>query len=420
MPQAIKKLWSFIVLLVRGAGNRSAISVLPVATFEDDQLPCVAPVEQSNVADEVPKLRAKRAKKEKSEIPQTLAELLDGIEDSFDALRLPDSRLSMIHKRDMGALRITGVHVPSPWVLEFDKDENKVTVDLAGGLPNTICIGTHGKSYVENDSDRIPPRLFFAIKQSKLPANVTACPGTPYIFGTGFALGDHKNDSQDKLAWLAMIGTIDKNGVIHFCEELRTKKILIPVTRSSDRKRYGKIREIPCREWSQPQYFQIQDRPLDQVRAFQKNIIRGAFKWWSGRAERWSVAVLKDRKRVTFGVDWPDTKRYFADRNKEIKAADGRAKKIIHHVREHSRMNANGKVSMVKEHIRGIRDFYWNGYRCIVTAPQFHTNGVLATSQFDVAPIDTEDLSSDVGYLDQIEVAKELVRIETEDRRALH
>jgi hypothetical protein len=52
-------------------------------------------------------------------------------------------------------------------------------------------------------------------------------------------------------------------------------------------------------------------------------------------------------------------------------------------VREHTRSNG----TVVKEHIRGLREFDWKGYHCVVTAPKF--NGHLFT-QMPIDPVEVD------------------------------
>ena len=142
-----------------------------------------------------------------------------------------------------------------------------------------------------------------------------------------------------------------------------------------------------------------------------KNSFRACFNWWINRQERWSVAVKKGGDRVTFSVDKSLTKKYFADRDKTVKTVNGQTKKIIHYVRGHDR-NQNGKITKVKEHIRGLNSFIWKSYNCLVTAPEFQT---LPTAQFDVAPEEKEEWER--GYISASKVGKLLS--DTEERRSV-
>ena len=76
------------------------------------------------------------------------------------------------------------------------------------------------------------------------------------------------------------------------------------------------------------------------------------------------------------------TSAYFADRDTVVNV-DGKPRKIIHFVREHQR--AGGAV--VKAHVRGLREFDWKGYHCVVTAPMLKGN---LFTQMPIAPIEVD------------------------------
>ena len=79
----------------------------------------------------------------------------------------------------------------------------------------------------------------------------------------------------------------------------------------------------------------------------------------------------------------------------------------------------NGKVSKVREHIRGLSVFDWSGYKCVVTAPEFH---YAASIKFDLAPdlegVDVEDVSK--GYMGMSKVGHLLAQREDADSLRRH
>lgn len=103
-----------------------------------------------------------------------------------------------------------------------------------------------------------------------------------------------------------------------------------------------------------------------------KGVVAFAFNIWNARDDMWKVSTRTADTRVIFLVPWSETKYYFKDRKVEVLTENGTKKRIIHHVKEHTRVR-NGKETIVKEHIRGLRTFEWKGYQCAVTAPKFHT-----------------------------------------------
>lgn len=131
---------------------------------------------------------------------------------------------------------------------------------------------------------------------------------------------------------------------------------------------------------------------------------------WQRREENWSVGVKKDSVRATFSVPKELTKTFFADRIK-IVGPTGATRKIVHYVHEHERVTATGTTT-VKEHIRGLSEFAWNGYKCRVTAPKF--NGRLST-EFDIPceeSEDEDDAPTPKGLMDVEELAEQLAAIE--------
>lgn len=135
------------------------------------------------------------------------------------------------------------------------------------------------------------------------------------------------------------------------------------------------------------------------------------FNWWIERKDKsWSVAVNKNKQRITFSINRDETKKYFADRDKTVLTATGRAKKIVHYVADHTRV-IKGKSVFIKEHLRGERKFTWNEYDCTVTAPKFNE---LASVTFDIASSDEEELSPDMKrqFIGLSKVAKLLAAYE--------
>lgn len=90
------------------------------------------------------------------------------------------------------------------------------------------------------------------------------------------------------------------------------------------------------------------------------------------RNESWNVSVTQNGRRATFLIDAKNTAHAFKNREATAIATDGKRKRIIHVVREHTQ-DRGDKVVTIPSHIRGIREFDWNGYHCFVTSPDHHT-----------------------------------------------
>lgn len=115
-----------------------------------------------------------------------------------------------------------------------------------------------------------------------------------------------------------------------------------------------------------------------------KAVVAFAFNTWNARDDMWKVSTTTADTRVVFLVPWGETKHYFKDRKVDALTPNGTKKRIIHHVKEHTRVR-DGKEIVVKEHIRGLRTFEWKEYRCAVTAPKFHA---FDTDAFESASTD--------------------------------
>lgn len=349
---------------------------------------------------------APRKKRVRSEVPQTLAELLEDMSIVFDALKLPDERASFLERRESRGLRKLGVHIPSPWVFVNHENIDDVRIDVSKVLPTMMCIGfpvkDKGKGYLYK-------KIAFGLKLGKFPARVSRRSGVPYVFGAAFTSPDR--GLSGNLFWAHCFVAIHaKTGEIQMCDELSEKSYTIPVKNPSDRKIYGRMRTVQNKGWNHSFFLRNhvdlatdKDLPYEYMRDEQKRMVWNIIEYWRNRPKRWEVCVTKGKDRVTFGIEYENTKRYFANRDKTVKAADGKAKRIIHHVNEHSRTYQSGKTVTVKEHIRGICEFDWNEYHCAVTAPTF--NGMLFSAEFGLPPLvipDDEDDPKGMWTLDKV------------------
>jgi hypothetical protein len=331
---------------------------------------------------------------EKQDFPETLSELLDHLETTFDDYKLSSFGSSWVSADNRAGLKNLGAHVPNPWQMLWSNDSDSIKVDTSKGMPTMIFISTPLTQ--PNESGNVYPGFMFAIKHQKLPWSVERKEGTPYQFGMAFR--------DKKLFWMYSWVVVKADGSFDICKEHQNRFVSIQKN-GRNLGHYNKkvfeeaelIKEIGSEKY--PGHLSM------------KNSFRGCFDWWINRQERWSVAVKKGGNRVTFSVDKSLTKKYFADRDKTVKTASGLNKKIIHYVKGHDRKYGD-KITKVKEHIRGLNAFTWKEYSCLVTAPEFQT---LPTSQFDIAPQEKEKWER--GYVSASRVGKILA--ETEERRSL-
>jgi hypothetical protein len=342
--------------------------------------------------DEGVEVTEKKSLDEKQDFPETLSELLDHLESTFDDYKLSSFGSSWLSADSRKGLKNLGAHVPNPWQMLWDKQLDTIKVDTSKGMPTMMFLSTP----LDQKDDKIYPGFMFAIKHRKLPWNVENKAGTPYQFGVAFR--------DKKLFWMYSWVVVKADGSFEFCKEHQNKFVSI--------KKNGKYLGSYCKKvFEEAELIRDLNEEGHQGELTLKNSFRACFNWWINRQDRWSVAVKKGGDRVTFSVDRSLTKKYFADRDKTVKTVNGQTKKIIHYVRGHDR-NYNGKITKVKEHIRGLNSFTWKSYSCLVTAPEFQT---LPTAQFDVAPEEKEQWER--GYVSASRVGKLLA--ETEERRSI-
>jgi len=333
----------------------------------------------SAVVLEVPQAEPPRKqRKYNKDKTKTFSDLLDNLEYTFNCVKLPTMKESWLERDSIIGLKKIGIHVPNPWNARMNHKDSKV--DIAKPLPAIMCISTATANTI-NTKKYLYPKIIFAVKLKKLPWHVAKKSGTPYQFGMAC-------DLDDKLFWICMYMTVNKStGEIQFCDELRVKAHKI-----------NRQKTFYSKTWSGPSYLEDVLRTVEENKNLAKNLFVAMHDWWSERDARWNVVVRKNGDRVTFGVDNSQTPYYFKDRDKSIKTATGQTKKIVHYVKEHDR-KINDKTTVVKEHIRGLQDFNWNGYNCLVVSPKLQAQ---TSATFTIPAGDDDSEPSNVVYLSKV------------------
>jgi hypothetical protein len=343
-----------------------------------------------------------------------LRELLASLAETFELYRLPYSRMSWVTKAETVGLRKLGVHVVSD--PEGIMVEGLQTV-TTGILSSLMCVGYGLSRFDTTDEEcektkidgKVYPAFCFAIKQSKLPSTVSPCgPGQHFLFGSAYRSGRRSASDREKdLTWLSCYITVSSSGELHVHREHKSRSITIPC-------KNGRPEIYSRMDWETASYAGMYEaeRHSDGV-AYIKWMFANAVKWWSERDQEWSVSVKKNGERVTFAVPKKETKHFFKDRIK-VTTPSGATKKIVHYVRPHDREIESGRVVGIREHIRGLFVFDWNGYKCEVTAPNF--NGQLNTS-FVAPSISDEDAVPMEKTVDISKAGSILAEAETPRRR---
>lgn len=306
---------------------------------------------------------------------ESFAELLGNLKHMFGIIELPTSWSWIPADERVGFTRL-GIYVPHPWEMTMIEDGETVAVENMDSLPTMMAVAFPH----EDTEDKTAPQIFFALKLTKLPMGVEPLPGHPYKFGEVVKL-------DGKLMWLVMYVVIDKKtGEISVCREHRQQVVSV---KDRYRTHYNK-------RWNgNPAMMyphEAEHKNMEEILHHYKAIFKNVFDWWTQRKdESWNVAVKQGKRRLVFSLGRMDTKRYFADRDLSVQTSTGKRKKIIHFVSQHDRI-INGKKVIIKEHLRGLNKFTWNGYDCVVTAPKFSK---VSTAMFDVAPTELPEVVED-------------------------
>lgn len=319
-----------------------------------------------------PKGKVRRNKTQETPNAETLADLLDSVDDSFQTMTIPPCKgLAWLSRKDISALYKLGVFVKYDWAMELVKHPA-----LPADMELPMLASAHMIRSHFDTKDRVHPRFIFALKQPRLPAACEQIAGVPYKFGYCAQVPKIAGHAEQSLFWLWAWVVVRPNGSIAVAHELRSVS-----HRIVHRRRQGGSRAhtMHQRQWMLPAAFQRDETSVlsqDDRTRFLLCEFRQLLLWWTGRSEMWSVGLRKGDHRVTFSIDQKHTAAFFADRGRQV-SERGHSRKIIHYVAEHQR--ANG--SKVRAHVRGLREFDWRGYHCFVTAPKL--TGILAT----IAPL---------------------------------
>ena len=135
-----------------------------------------------------------------------------------------------------------------------------------------------------------------------------------------------------------------------------------------------------------------------------------ALNWWSERSKRWTVITKNKYRRVSFSVEEGRHLYFFRDRDKIALTPTGKRKTIFHIVCAHERTLNTGKVIQIKQHSRGVREFFWHDLECHIFSPGWHGHDFFAT--FDgVAYIDPDEDEGLGNLIDATGVAEKAARV---------
>lgn len=354
----------------------------------------------------------------------SLSDLLDRLDDAFASIRMPESKHSWPMRRtDVAALKKLGPFVPDVWrSVSGDRDDSLINPN---GLPS-LAVAHFISSRIQEESKKngegkegqgkIFPRFIFAIKHERLPEGVERYAGTPYMFGVAFCMTDEPGEDKqhERIWWVWCWVVVSKSGRVIIPNEKRdiTHRVL------RRRKNHDGRRQetFTTRNWYSQSLARFHDDAGKEADERTKKWLCAEFKtlivWWRSRSKSWSVSANKLGQRMTFCIGQRRAVTYFRNRDRTALASDGKRKRILHIVREHIRSTG----SVVKQHVRGIADFVWNGYECHITAPTL--TGYVVSAEYDVDPVEYDETDPEIEKaLDLPELADRLVAMEEVDIR---
>lgn len=363
---------------------------------------------------EPPRQRTERHVKRKRD----LTDLLDSIKTTFDDLTLRADSMSWVASQTRIGLRKLGPHIPeydwqaqtkSDWHQIFNDDEGpRPAVDPADlstlifiGFPN-VAHGTdqRGKNLGENPSDRGIQEFIFAVRLSKLPLLVEAVPGQAY-----YQCGIVYRVTKKSLVWTSFYVVVGRDGSVHAARERYCTNHSVTTKAGGNGK---KGRDRTTHNYARKKLgFQIAAGQkwgsMDEIELVLARKFANAVKWWGKKASMWSISVASRGDRVTFCIPPGEAKTYFRDRGRNALTPAGKRRPIFHVCREHGRELPDGRVVVVKEHSKGLREFNWQGYECAITAPTFHT---VLSHAFNVPSLESDNDEIPKGMIDISKVGK--------------
>ena len=334
------------------------------------------PLAVQPIQDITPKGETPKRKYDKSK-SKTLSDLLDELEYTFDAMEIDYDRLSYLSKSDVKGLKKYGVSVIPELVNKSDKNVEKTFIDGGVGLPSILFMAINDGESASNKKKFMQPDFFFAIKQKKCPWFVAKQAGV--IYNCGFGYRD-AYDKDKKILWVNFYITVNQSGEVLCTHYLANNTVQTPTGT------YNKKSWVVY-NWGRD----------DLEKDYVSKIVAHYFNTWIGKRTMWSTTVERDGVRAIFYVDHRDTKTYFKNRDKTV-TENGATKRIIHLVEEHKREYLNGRVAVVREHIRGLNKFSWKGFDCYVASPKFHFD--VQTSTAPAEDVAEEDVGVGKGYVD--------------------
>ena len=373
----------------------------------------------------------RKVKKYKKGRKKTIKQTLNNLDDNFEVLRRATIKRSWTCKKEINGLKKIGAFVPYDEMMFSNaqlsgKSDCVINYKKHKKYPAQMFVSTKYQCGEKDEYDEYSafPHFLYAIKNQELPWNVE--PTKDVIYNVGVCMPVQKTKEHEiKNFWTNFYVAIDKKGRVRRLKQILEKQEYIPsIIKRSKSLWYQKISrrgfQSTRKFWDYAEVLPpSKNFSKEQNHYFHQVLFVACYDFWMERDKMWTVQVRKDDLRMSFCVDARDTKHYFQDREYATNH-NGNRKKIIHFVEEHERTTEKG-TSIVREHIRGERQFLWNGYHCNVKAPKF--KNVFSMPDFDVGAIvlekDDPRLKSD-QYSDLNQVADKLTPMLDEKQQNIY
>lgn len=355
----------------------------PIPEDIKQQLP--RPVAQPRPKREHPTKRTSR--QHSNAITKTLADLLDGIEKTFEDVTAPILQSDIDSEARRGFRRL-GPHVmPNSGPRDIDDWPTHLSEKKGRSFSTMIFVGFPKHPDIEGLDEELKELyygcFFYATKIKSCPWNCEHREGVIYHCGVGW----RGYTGAKKVHWSEFYVSVAADGSVYVLAQRIFERIAIApkgvCVGKYERKSWG----VPL-IWGQDHW------GADDIRR-KESLVRWfvyGFESWEARDQMWTVSVRRSNLRATFCIDPKETREYFRDREKTTLTPTGRRKMIIHYVAEHDRVVGERTIK-IKEHLRGERIFDWRGYHCAVTSPKLHVFS-LYTADFASENLEDDKLPS--------------------------
>lgn len=367
--------------------------------YEQQRIPFSGHVEKLNLAPKVarkPAIRAKAATSQKKKATNNagnIGELLDGLSNTFDILRLPawpdglaaDSRIGLRRMGPFIAQKMGNLADADYFRDEINDPYTHVPADTT--YPTMMFVArpmVHQLAMddIKENENSGGECFLYGIKIDKLPWGVEAIAGDIF-YECGKA---YKFRGDRGVYWSCFYAGINSTtGAVSIARELLSVPHSVS-TKVGRGKYQTKTRHCYTTQKLAIAVAEGQNWGTEkEIRQILVHNLIETLKFWNIKKENWSVAVRKGDQRLTFCIEDGSAKEYFRNRGITALTPAGRRHPIIHICSEHIR-HVGDKEITIKEHVRGLEKFEWNGYHCTVTLPKYHNRpstspGLAATMQ---------------------------------------